>query len=129
MKLEHVALNVKDPVGMAAWYVQHLGFRLVKRITGPPYAHFIVDSAGAVMLEIYLNPPGQVPAYAERDPLVFHLAFIATDAKADEARFLAAGATLAYEEPKEDGSMLIMMRDPWGIPFQLCQRAQPLLGK
>jgi hypothetical protein len=36
-----------------------------------------------------------------------------------------AGARLFLEEPLPDGSRLIMMRDPWGVPLQLCQRAKP----
>ena len=27
-----------------------------------------------------------------------------------------------------DGSRLTMMRDPWGLPLQLCQRAKPFPG-
>ena len=26
-----------------------------------------------------------------------------------------------------DGSRLIMLRDPWGLPLQLCKRSNPLL--
>ena len=27
-----------------------------------------------------------------------------------------------------DGSKLIFVRDPWGVPVQLCQRAKPFPG-
>ena len=55
----------------------------------------------------------------------FHFAFAVTDARAEEARLTAAGATAAEVVTPPDGSLLIMMRDPWGVPVQLCQRAQP----
>jgi hypothetical protein len=31
----------------------------------------------------------------------------------------------AYEETLPDGSFLIMVRDPWGIPIQLVRRMTP----
>jgi 3-hydroxyacyl-CoA dehydrogenase len=49
----------------------------------------------------------------------------ATDARAERARLENAGAQLFLEEPQPDGSLLIMLRDPWGVPLQLCQRTQP----
>ena len=32
LNVEHVACNVADPVAMAAWYVEHLGMRVVRKI-------------------------------------------------------------------------------------------------
>jgi glyoxylase I family protein len=37
----------------------------------------------------------------------------------------AAGARLVEAVTPADGSVLLMMRDPWGVPVQLCQRARP----
>jgi hypothetical protein len=54
-----------------------------------------------------------------------HLAFAVADAQAERTRLLLAGATLGVEEPLPDGSLLIMLRDPWGVPVQLCQRTSP----
>jgi predicted enzyme related to lactoylglutathione lyase len=56
---------------------------------------------------------------------VFHFALVAVDARAECRRLEQAGAKLFLEEPQADGSMLIVMRDPWGVPIQLCQRAKP----
>ena len=41
---------------------------------------------------------------------------------------MAAGATPAYEETLPDGSFLIMVRDPWGMPLQLVRRVTPFPG-
>jgi len=81
-----------------------------------------------VTFEIYSNPAAAIPDYASAHPLCFHVAFFTTDARADSARFIASGATHFLDDPHPDGSLLIMLRDPWGIPLQLCQRAKPFPG-
>ena len=32
MRVEHVAFNVEDPLAMARWYVDHLGFQVKRRV-------------------------------------------------------------------------------------------------
>ena len=46
MIIEHFALNVADPVAIAAWYVQHLGFQVVRHVDNTTQTHFLADSAG-----------------------------------------------------------------------------------
>ena len=125
MIFEHFALNVPDVRAAAAWYVEHLGLKVMRARTDAPYTHFLGDSTGRVFLEFYTNPKDPIPEYAAQHPLRMHVAFAVVDAKGEQARLLRAGATLAMEEPQPDGSLLIMLRDPWGVPVQLCQRAQP----
>lgn len=127
MKIEHVAFNVADPVAIAAWYVGHLGLCIAKHVPGPAQTHFLADDGGNTVLEIYRNPPDQVPDYAAMDPLLFHLAFVSEDPTADAARLIAAGASRVDELILPDGSHLIMLRDPWGVALQLCKRARPLV--
>jgi len=125
MKFEHFALNVPDARAMSRWYVEHLGFTVARHREDAPYTHFLADETGRVIVELYSNPQAAVPDYAARHPLVFHFAVGAADARAECRRLEKAGARLFLEEPQPDGSMLIMMRDPWGVPIQLCQRAKP----
>lgn len=125
MRFEHFALNVPDAPAQAAWYVRHLGFRVARRLDAPPFTHFLADDGGRVVLELYTNPAAPIPDYARNHPLVFHVAVVAADARAERARLEAAGATLFKEDPQPDGSLLIMLRDPWGVALQLCQRACP----
>ena len=127
MKMEHVALNVPAPVAMAEWYTKHLGLEIARSMTTPPYTHFLRDSGGTMMIEIYHNPPDQVPSYSQMNPLLLHLAFVSIDPKTDKSRLLDAGATLVQEDSLPDGSLLIMMRDPWGVAIQLCKRSKPML--
>jgi glyoxylase I family protein len=127
MKIEHFALNVAEPTAMAAWYGDHLGLRVVRHIPEPNQTHFLADSADATVMEIYRNPAAPVPDYATMDPLVLHVAFLTEDAAADAARLTEAGAQLVDELNFPDGSLILMLRDPWGLALQLCQRAKPLL--
>jgi glyoxylase I family protein len=128
LNVEHVACNVSDPAAMAAWYIEHLGMRIVRRVAAPPYIHFLADANGRAVIEIYSNPADPVPDYASMHPLRFHLAFAANDIDADKAALIAAGATMVDEQTTADGSRLMMLRDPWGLALQLCKRTTPLLA-
>lgn len=128
MKFEHFALNVPDPRASAAWYVQHLGFEVLRANPTGALAHFLGDETGRICFEVYHNTAAPVPDYAAMDPLTFHLAVFSTEAKALRARLVAAGATLLSEETLPDGSVIGMLRDPWGVPLQVCQRAKPFPG-
>ncbi len=128
MKFEHVAFNVPEPAAMAAWYEIHLGLEIVRALSQAPHTHFLRDSSGAMMLEIYQNPPDSVPEYCKMDPLLFHLAFVSEDPSKDKQRLLNAGAKLEEELHLDDGSHIVMLRDPWGVCFQLCKRGVPLLA-
>lgn len=127
MKLEHFAFNVNNPVSMAAWYVEHLGLRIVRQETEAPYTHFLADISGKTLLEIYNNPPNQVPQYATMNPLQLHIAFVSQNPETDKDALIEAGATLVDELHLDDGSHLIMLRDPWGLALQLCKRAVSML--
>jgi catechol 2,3-dioxygenase-like lactoylglutathione lyase family enzyme len=125
MVFEHFAINVPNARDAASWYVAHLGLKILRALNEPPYTHFLADDTGRVMLEIYTNETAAIPDYASEHPLRFHFAFIAKDAVAAQKSLLAAGATTAEVITPPDGSILVMMRDPWGVPVQLCQRANP----
>ncbi len=61
------------------------------------------------------------------DPLLLHVAFVSEDPDADKVALLAAGATFVTDLSLDDGSQLIMMRDPWGLAIQLCKRSVSIL--
>jgi catechol 2,3-dioxygenase-like lactoylglutathione lyase family enzyme len=127
MHIEHVAVNVSDPRAMAAWYCEHLGFTIKRRENEPPHTHFLADSSGRMMIEIYCNPADQVPAYSAMHPLLLHLAFVSADPESDGARLAAAGAREVDDVRLGDGSHLKMLKDPWGFSIQLCKRGQPMV--
>jgi uncharacterized glyoxalase superfamily protein PhnB len=128
MKIEHLGLNVPNPIEMAEWYCKNMGFIVKRKTNAPVFAHFMVDSSGEGMLEIYKNEEATIPNYLEMNPLTLHIAFVADDIDEQFAKLLAAGATTVSElETIATGDRLAMLRDPWGIPIQLCKRAEPLL--
>ncbi len=128
MKIEHFALQVPAPAEMAQWYCRHLGFTVARAGGEPSFAHFLQDSSGTVLLEIYHNPNVPTPAYARQQPLVMHLAFVSEALEPDRDRLLAAGATLAEDlTVTPAGDKVLMLRDPWGIPVQLVRRRTPMV--
>lgn len=129
MIFEHFALNVPEPRAQAQWYVKHVGFSVARSREDAPFTHFLADETGRVAFELYCNPKAPVPDYAAMHPLCFHVAVVSRDAQADRKKLEAAGARLFLEEPQPDGSLLVMMRDPWNVPLQLCQRTTPLSAR
>jgi catechol 2,3-dioxygenase-like lactoylglutathione lyase family enzyme len=125
MKFEHFALNVPDVRSHVQWYVKHLGLTIARFQDVAPYMHFLADDTGRTIVELYSNPEAAYPDYAKAHPLLFHLALVAPDARAERTRLERAGATFFAETVLPDGSVLIMMRDPWGVPLQFCQRTTP----
>ena len=127
MKLEHVALNVSDPRAAATWYAENLGMTIVKSFDQPPYIHFLADDDGS-MLELYANPAGDIPGYAEMSPYTLHLAYAVEDMAAEHQRLLDAGAeSIGPIETTPAGDLLAFLRDPWGLTVQLVRRKQKLL--
>jgi len=127
LKIEHFAINVKDPLAMAAWYVANMAMTIVRKSDGASLTHFLGDSSGQVMVEIYNNPPDQVPDYASMNPLLLHLAFVCESPEQKRIELEMVGATFAEEVHIKDGSHLVMMRDPWGLAIQLCKRGVSML--
>jgi len=129
MKIEHFAINVEEPLAMAEWYVRHLGLKVVKQNRESPYMTFLADDSGRVMIEVYKKPADQVPDYGNMDPLIMHLAFVSQDPGDEKQRLIEAGAREVSDEILEDGSHLVMLRDPWGVALQLCKRSSPMLSE
>ena len=128
MKIEHLAFNVEDPLAMGRWYVEHLGFEVRRRTVDSPYAHFLADDSGTVMLEIYGNREAPIPDYQNLDTRALHLALVSDNVQADVDRLLKAGATLEAEpQTLPTGDTLAMLRDPWGVALQLVKRGTPMI--
>ena len=128
MRLEHIAFNVDDPAELAAWYVANLNMKVLRSFDEPPYIHFLSDSAGKSLIEIYGNPLGEVIDYAGHHAVTFHLAFAADDIEAERQRLVAAGASLDGDiDHRANGDKLAFLRDPWGYAIQLVQRVNRMI--
>ncbi|MGC1275421.1 MAG: VOC family protein [Planctomycetaceae bacterium] len=128
MKIEHVALQVPDPLSMARWYVENLGLTVKQRGVEPPYGHFLAEDGDTVMLEIYAFPEVPTPDYPAREPRELHLAFTSMDVAGDVKRLVAAGAShVSGPDTTPSRDEIAMLRDPWGVCVQLVKRAKPML--
>jgi glyoxylase I family protein len=128
VKLEHVALQVEDPVAVARWYVDHLGLTVARAQEESPFGHFLADEGRSVLIEIYRNPKASLPDYRQMDPLLLHLAFSAEDVAGTRARLLGAGATAEGEmQVTENGDEMAMLRDPWGLAIQIVRRKRSMI--
>jgi len=129
MEIEHVAFNVADSRAAAKWYVENLGMRVVHQGGPPAYGHFLADSSGARLLEIYSNPAVAVPSYADMDSRCVHVAFSVDNVSRVRDMLIAAGAKADGQvENLSSGGEIAVVRDPWGLAVQLVRRATPLVG-
>ena len=126
MKLEHFAINVPDPVKMADWWCENFGMEVVSSGPAPVNARFIRDFSSSICMELY-NNPREAPDYSAKNPLELHIGFECCDPENVSKRLVASGAKLVATEYVR-GMILVMMRDPWGVCFQLCKRPKPLLS-
>jgi catechol 2,3-dioxygenase-like lactoylglutathione lyase family enzyme len=125
MKFEHVAFNVPDARAQARWLVDQLGFTVYRASETAPYMNFLADETGRVVLELYSNTAAPIPDYKNQPPLVLHFAMATKDAGADGERLRQAGGTVFSDTTQPDGTRFVMVRDPWGLALQFCQRASP----
>ena len=128
IRLEHVAINVPDPVAMAKWYCENLDMTIAREGPPPINMRFIADADGNMMLELYNNPEGKVPDYKTMHPLSLHIAFHVEDLAAVRRQLIAAGATTFNDIAETSaGDVLTILRDPWSVPIQFLTRAKPML--
>lgn len=128
MKIEHLALQVKEPDLVASWYCKNLGMKIKKHIPGPPCAYFLSDSSDSMLLEIYYNPKEKVPDYFSITPVHIHLAFVVENVSQAYKDLIHAGASGLSDPVKvENGDEFAMIRDPWGMPLQFVTRSQPMI--
>ena len=128
MKIEHLAINVEDPLAMGRWYVEHLGFTVKRRVMEEPWAHFLADDSGTVMIEIYGNKKVPLPDYRNMHPGSLHLALVSEDVEADVARLTAAGGAIDGEvQSLPNGDSMTFLRDTWGFTLQLVKRGEPMI--
>ncbi len=126
MVFEHFALNVPDARAMAAWYAAHCAARVARSLDRPPFTHFLADRTGRTFVELYTNTGQPFDDFRSRPPALFHFAFAVRDAGAAKEALLAAGASFVEEVRPDPASLLVTLRDPWGVPLQVCQRSAPM---
>lgn len=124
MKFEHFALNVTHPKEQAEWYVKNCGMKIVKSLNDYPFTHFLADNNSQTVLELYSNNTAPFPDYSSMNTLQFHFAFATENINEMKNSIINAGASLLEEIKLNDGSEVVMFRDPFGLAFQICRRAK-----
>ena len=123
MVFEHFAVNVVDVKSAVKWYVENLGLTVVSEQKEAPFMNFLGDATGRVIIEFYHRSDAVITDFNKEHPLTFHVAFVSENAQSDRERLEKQGAVYVEEIKKEDGTHIVMLRDPFGMPLQLCQRA------
>jgi glyoxylase I family protein len=128
-RLEHIAVNVANPLDVVKWYTENLGFVVLRQGPAPQYSTIIADSARNMALEIYHNTEHPLLDPAKIHHMAMHFAFAGDSILQLKDRLVKAGATLA-EAPKlsASGDAVFTLRDPWGFSIQFVQRATPMLA-
>ena len=129
MKIEHFGLIVPEPLAMAKWYEENLGFQTMRsggdNMDG---VAFVADSSGQVMLELIARRDTRPLDFAAMAPLQVHIALLSEDPAADCDRLQNAGAVMLEDNlGRGSGDRLILLRDPWGVVIQLAKRKTPIL--
>ncbi len=129
MIIEHIAWQVEDPESFSQWYSENLGMKLIRRGDPEAQALFLGDSGGKTLIEVYRNKRLAVPDYPAMDSLQIHLAFAVENIETEVSRLRSKGAGIE-STPKllASGDKITMLRDPWGFPIQLVQRAEPMIS-
>jgi glyoxylase I family protein len=128
LKFEHLATNVADPVKAANWYKDNLGMKIMRQGEAPTYTTFVADPAENMMFEFYHNDTAKLFNPSQYNPLSIHIAFMSPDIKKTKETLVKAGAKIVDDLKKTDsGDQILMMCDPWGLPIQFVERAEPML--
>ncbi|MEO9475665.1 MAG: VOC family protein [Cyclobacteriaceae bacterium] len=91
---EHFAINVPEPKAIADWYVEHVGLTIVRQQAEDPFMTFLADESGRVLCELNHRSEQAMMNFGSQHALTFHFAMESTNAEADKARLIEAGATL-----------------------------------
>ena len=119
--LEHTALASPDPLKLANWYVEHLGFHINFSYAG----NYFVKAANGTMLEI-------IPSEGERGPQkmkdvgIRHLAIAVDDFDTAHAELKRMNVKFLGEPYETQGNRLVFFADCDDNILHLITRETPL---
>lgn len=124
-EIEHIGISVVDPVVMANWYQETLGFNIKFSAEDEEKGvAFLTDCSDKVMLELGMIP-NVLPLTDKLDHhLQLHIALRSEDPDRDAEYLVSKGAKFIEKCPiKRPGENLIVLSDPWGNTIQLVKRS------
>jgi hypothetical protein len=116
---------VNEPIKMANWYKETLGFYIrFSAEDGEKAVAFLTDGGGRVMLELG-RLPGVLPlAEGLSHHLQLHIALKSDDPERDAQYLVSMGARFIEKCPiMRPGENLVVLSDPWGNTLQLVKRS------
>jgi glyoxylase I family protein len=119
--IEHVAIASPDPLKLAQWYVEALGF-VINYNSGRTA---FVKAPNGFMLEI-ITSEGARPPYTLKDPGLRHVALTVSDIDSVYAKLKGAGVRFVSEPADLKGVKVAFFEDPDGNYLHLLQRQTPL---
>jgi glyoxylase I family protein len=119
--LEHTAIASPNPLRLAEWYVQHLGFRINYEYAG----NYFVKAPDGSMLEI-IPSEGERPQQGMKDPGLRHLAIKVDDFDASHRELQSQGVHFLTEPYSNQGNRLVFFADADGNFLHLIERPKPL---
>lgn len=126
--IQHIGINVNNPIEVSNWYIQNLGMKLIRRGKAPQNVTFIADSGSYMEIEFYNKEKIDKIDFQKIDVMTFHFAFLTDSINLIESKLVAAGAKLIEKTTETPaGDKVAMLRDPWGMPLQLVQRSIPMI--
>ena len=122
MYAEHVGLYAADPVGLAKWYIDTLGFEVVRTLEkeGRPPIYFLKGDRGLV-IEI-LPTHAARPARELSDPGYSHLGLIVEDFDQAAASLQSKGVSLSNVRQTSNGWTIGYFDDPEGNRLEIVYR-------
>jgi catechol-2,3-dioxygenase len=129
-EIEHIGITVAEPIEMAKWYQEVLGFNI--RFSAQDEEKgvaFITDCNNRVMLEFGKIPNVSPLTDRINHHLQLHIAFKSEDPGKEAEYLVSKGATFTEKCPITlPGENLIVLSDPWGNTIQLVKRAGVFFG-
>ncbi len=124
-EIEHVGIAVKEPIQMARWYRDTLGFSIIFCAEDEEKAvAFISDGGERVMLELGRIPDVLPLAEGLSHHLQLHIALKSDDPEKDAEYPVSRGARFIEKCPhRRPGDDLVVLSDPWGNTLQLARRS------
>jgi glyoxylase I family protein len=119
--LEHTAIASPDPLRLAQWYVEHLGFHINFEYAG----NYFVKAPNGTMLEI-IPSEGERTPQAMKSPGIRHLAIAVDSFDAAHEDLKAKSVNFLTEAFTTQGNRLVFFSDADGNIVHLIEREKPL---
>jgi len=119
--LEHTAIASPDPLRLAQWYVDHLGFHINFEYSG----NYFVKAPNGTMLEI-IPSEGDRAEQKMKDPGIRHLAIAVDDFDAAHRDLKAKSVQFLTDDFTTQGNRLVFFADADGNILHLIHREKPL---